>query len=138
MTKPKQGTKRLCAHCGTRFYDLLRTPITCPRCETACELASVTSRFKAAPEAERVQPFVDPELSSTDAAAGDGLTPGDLADVEDDVELNGAAIIDEGEQDDGDLDEIAGGDEDAEEEGSFPEAGISSVVLGRRTKPCLT
>jgi uncharacterized protein (TIGR02300 family) len=27
-----RGTKRVCASCETRFYDLARTPIVCPSC----------------------------------------------------------------------------------------------------------
>ena len=27
-----RGVKRLCAHCGTRFYDLLSKPV-CPKCK---------------------------------------------------------------------------------------------------------
>ena len=33
MTKPELGTKRLCAGCNAKFYDLLKTPIVCPMCE---------------------------------------------------------------------------------------------------------
>ena len=33
MTKPELGTKRLCAGCDAKFYDLLKSPIVCPRCE---------------------------------------------------------------------------------------------------------
>ncbi len=115
--KTEFGTKRLCARCGTRFYDLLRTPITCPKCETAFQPQNVPPRFKTAPNPERAQPFVDPGFASTAAETGGDLTPGNLAEVENDVELNGADIIDEGERDDGDLDEIASDDEDAAEKG---------------------
>ena len=56
MTKQELGTKRLCAHCGTRFYDLHQSPITCPKCETVFEVAPVHSRFAServpAPEAK--------------------------------------------------------------------------------------
>jgi hypothetical protein len=31
MTKPELGTKRLCARCGAKFYDLHNSPITCPQ-----------------------------------------------------------------------------------------------------------
>lgn len=30
---PERGVKRLCASCGTRFYDLLAKPV-CPKCRT--------------------------------------------------------------------------------------------------------
>ncbi|MFQ5533500.1 MAG: TIGR02300 family protein [Sphingomonadales bacterium] len=35
MAKPEWGTKQQCPSCGTRFYDLNRTPITCVKCETS-------------------------------------------------------------------------------------------------------
>ena len=44
MAKPELGTKRLCAHCGARFYDLKHTPITCPKCGAAFEAVQVASR----------------------------------------------------------------------------------------------
>lgn len=28
------GMKRICTNCGTRFYDMGKTPITCPSCNT--------------------------------------------------------------------------------------------------------
>jgi len=33
MSKPEWGTKRICQNCSTRFYDLHRQPIICPKCE---------------------------------------------------------------------------------------------------------
>jgi uncharacterized protein (TIGR02300 family) len=33
VTKPELGTKRICAGCNAKFYDLHRTPIVCPTCE---------------------------------------------------------------------------------------------------------
>jgi len=35
MTKPEFGTKRVCAACNLRFYDLNQTPVVCPRCAAA-------------------------------------------------------------------------------------------------------
>ncbi|MBM3488369.1 MAG: TIGR02300 family protein [Alphaproteobacteria bacterium] len=32
MSKPEWGLKRSCQSCGARFYDLLRSPIICPKC----------------------------------------------------------------------------------------------------------
>ena len=34
MAKPELGLKRVCVACGTKFYDLTRTPVTCPKCGT--------------------------------------------------------------------------------------------------------
>ena len=55
MAKPELGTKRVCPACGTKYYDLSRSPITCPNCGTVFEVAAPTSR--AAP-AHVVAPVV--------------------------------------------------------------------------------
>ena len=34
MAKPELGTKRVCVACGTRFYDLTKSPAMCPKCGT--------------------------------------------------------------------------------------------------------
>lgn len=30
--RPERGTKRICLHCEAKFYDMMRTPILCPKC----------------------------------------------------------------------------------------------------------
>jgi uncharacterized protein (TIGR02300 family) len=32
VAKPEWGQKRTCQSCGCKFYDLARSPITCPKC----------------------------------------------------------------------------------------------------------
>jgi uncharacterized protein (TIGR02300 family) len=44
VAKPELGTKRLCASCSAKFYDLNKTPVTCPRCGTPFEVVPVTTR----------------------------------------------------------------------------------------------
>ena len=44
MSKPARGTKRVCPSCGARFYDLNRTPITCPVCQAVYQVTPPTSR----------------------------------------------------------------------------------------------
>ncbi len=34
MAKPEWGNKRICPSCGTRYYDLLREQVICPKCST--------------------------------------------------------------------------------------------------------
>jgi uncharacterized protein (TIGR02300 family) len=34
VSKAEFGSKRLCGSCGAKFYDLLRSPIVCPKCAT--------------------------------------------------------------------------------------------------------
>jgi uncharacterized protein (TIGR02300 family) len=41
MSKPEWGVKRHCASCESRFYDMRRNPIRCPRCDTLFVVAAV-------------------------------------------------------------------------------------------------
>lgn len=54
MAKPEWGTKRLCQSCGAKFYDLMRTPITCPKCGAVFHVETDSRRRpKPAPEPAR-------------------------------------------------------------------------------------
>lgn len=64
MAKPELGTKRLCGSCGAKFYDLMRNPIVCPKCETVFKLAEPA---KASPE--KAPPEVETKDESEDEAA---------------------------------------------------------------------
>jgi uncharacterized protein (TIGR02300 family) len=41
VAKPEWGAKRICQSCGTRFYDLMRTPCICPKCQSVVETEMV-------------------------------------------------------------------------------------------------
>lgn len=34
VTLANRGTKRRCPHCGAAYYDLDRSPVVCPKCQT--------------------------------------------------------------------------------------------------------
>jgi len=38
VTKSELGTKRICGNCNSKFYDLHKSPIVCPTCQTVFEL----------------------------------------------------------------------------------------------------
>lgn len=44
MAKPELGTKRVCPSCGTKYYDLNRSPIVCPSCGTVFVVAAAPAR----------------------------------------------------------------------------------------------
>ena len=95
MTKQELGTKRLCAHCGAKFYDLHHSPITCPKCETVFEVAPVSSRFASerasAPEAKdeaQLAPLGDGEAAEGEE---DAVEPDDAGLIEE-VEEDGAEV----------------------------------------------
>lgn len=128
MAKPDLGTKRLCGNCGAKFYDLSKTPIVCPKCETVFVVAPASSR--ARPEAARaaaaavVEPeVVAPEtaeaefvsLEEADAETASAKTGVEGEDVEIDPALDADAFIEEQEEGDADVTDIIG-DVDKEEE----------------------
>ena len=138
MAKPELGTKRLCASCGAKFYDLNKDPIHCPKCGTVYEVAPVVTRggrpdaAAARPAAPVEEVAVAPEtpevetvsLEEADAEASGAKKPatGDAAD--DDVEIDESlddddenTFIEEQEEEDADVTDIIGGDIENEEEG---------------------
>jgi len=134
VAKPELGTKRLCAGCGAKFYDLNKDPITCPKCGTVYEVAVVAPRGRpdaAAARAVAPEPAEAPEpqeaefvsLEEADAEAeGSAKKPAD-GEVED-VEIEGveaeddddSTFIEETEEEDTDVSGIIGGDIENEEE----------------------
>ena len=133
MAKPELGTKRLCASCGAKYYDLNHDPITCPKCGAVFEVAPVPSRGgrleaasvrpiqEAEPPATQEPEFISLEEADAEAQGKKKVGAGDEAsDVEEEVEmdesLDDAAFIEETEEEDADVSEILGGDIEDEEE----------------------
>jgi uncharacterized protein (TIGR02300 family) len=137
MAKPELGTKRLCASCGAKFYDLNKDPIHCPRCGVVYELVVATRpvRPEAAPVAARPPvpeeaPAPEPQevetvsLEEADAEAeGTAKKPApeeagiEEEEVEMDESLDDHTFIEEQEEEDADVTDIIGGDIENKEEG---------------------
>jgi uncharacterized protein (TIGR02300 family) len=131
VAKAELGTKRLCANCSAKFYDLNKDPIVCPKCHTVLQLAAVSSR--ARPEAARAQPVeeevVVPEsqeaefvsLEEADAEAEGKKPEGEAVEgADEDIELedepmDDATFIEEQEEGDEDVADIIGDVENEEE-----------------------
>ncbi len=132
MAKAELGTKRLCANCGAKFYDLSKDPIVCPKCNTVLTLAAVApsrsrpdavARAKAA-EAEVVVPetqeaeFVSLEEADAESQ-GKKVPEGEAAEGEEieieDEPLDDATFIEEQEEGDEDVADIIGDVENEEE-----------------------
>jgi len=126
MSKPARGTKRVCPSCGARFYDLNRTPITCPVCQAVYQISPPTSRRSERAQPVEVKKVVEPEA---DAPV---LESAEIISLEE-VEEPGAEVVEEDEEivDLGDdAPEIPAGDDDnafleEEEEG---EADVTDIV----------
>lgn len=69
MVKLEWGTKRTCQSCSSRFYDLQKSPIVCPKCGATYEIVTTSRRgrktaSKAVAEDEVIDQ--DVELDNTD------------------------------------------------------------------------
>ena len=136
MAKPELGTKRLCASCGAKFYDLGKDPIVCPKCETVFHPVVYTSS-RGRPQEARVQAPLVPEpaeaaeaadvemvsLEDADAESGGGAkkAAGDVDVEEDEVEVADDGAEDdtflEADEDEGDdVSDIVGGEREDEED----------------------
>ena len=143
MAKPELGTKRLCAGCGAKFYDLNKDPIHCPKCGAVYEIVVATRPLRpgAAPVAPRPPvpeeaPAPEPQdvetvsLEEADAEAqGAAKKPApaeagieeeagtEEEEVEMDESLDDDTFIEEQDEEDADVTDIIGGDRENEEEG---------------------
>ncbi len=61
VAKPELGIKRVCGNCGTKFYDLARDPIKCPKCATIYQVVT-SARARPEPVAAKAVVEEEPEL----------------------------------------------------------------------------
>lgn len=80
-TTDPRGLKRICAGCGTRFYDLNKRPITCPSCDT-----EFTGEIKVKARRGRTAAAVE-DSKNTEATAKPEKANDDAEDEADDVEV---------------------------------------------------
>tara|TARA_Y100001960_G_scaffold104851_1_gene112959 strand:+ start:127 stop:498 length:372 start_codon:yes stop_codon:yes gene_type:complete len=90
----KWGKKRTCLSCGARFYDMLRSPIICPKCETEF-VPVVTGRGS---RAKAPAPVPSPEQAKPEIEKKENLDL--LAEEEDIPDDSGLGILDDDDDDD--------------------------------------
>jgi uncharacterized protein (TIGR02300 family) len=133
MSKPARGTKRVCPSCGARFYDLNRTPIVCPVCQSVYQVTPPPTR-----RGERAQPVETRKVEEPEAEAP-VLEGPEIISLEE-AEEGASDVPAEEDEEIGDLGEeaaeIPAGDEEnafleEEEEG---EADVSGIVGGDKNE----
>ncbi len=110
MAKPEWGTKRICPSCGTRYYDLMRDPVVCPKCSTPFDPEAFLRARRARPPAP-----VEKELEPVSAEEVDPDLEAEQAETVEDEEEEGAVPLEEAEEEEEELIEDAselGEDED--------------------------
>ncbi len=109
MAKPELGTKRQCLSCAAKFFDLCRSPIVCPRCQTVFQVTASTrpaARAAAADDDSEDTGAVE-LVSLEDADAGESK---DVAAATEGIEIDDDSPADETflEEEEGESDDVAG------------------------------
>ena len=122
MAKPDLGNKRQCQNCGTKFFDLNKDPILCPKCGTAFQVTALSSRA-----ASRAAP-ANSDDDEADTDNGAEVVPLDEADNVDDGKVTAAVPDEDGVDDD---DDTVGNDDDTFlEEEEEDDGDVSDLIDG--------
>ncbi len=109
------GTKRICAGCATKFYDLSKKPIKCPKCSKEFIIEVMSKKAVAMAAAEEIDDEEDekePHFPAVDEAIGEFQNAHSLEVLEDISDLD----------DEGDMMHI----EEVEEHNENPEFDTNS------------
>jgi len=113
MPKPEWGVKHSCTSCGARFYDMLRDPVVCPKCETEIDVTVIA-------KPKRVRAGVTATTASKDIERDEDL-------IEEEAEAGEDEEEEEGNIEEPPLD--LGEDEEGEEEESEEEEDLEEEEL---------
>lgn len=124
MVKPDLGGKRQCQNCGTKFFDLMRSPIVCPKCGTVFQVAAAprTVAARVAQSEEEAEPETAAEMVPLEEAdaANEKATTAKAPAAADDIEIEDDAadetFLEEEEEDNDDVSDLIDGDIDEDEE----------------------
>jgi uncharacterized protein (TIGR02300 family) len=120
VTKPELGNKHQCQHCGTKFFDLSKNPVVCPKCGTVQQVVAVARTARPAPPPEE-EPEAEtgPEIVPLEEAeaAEEAIDVG----VDEEVEIEDEAgeddtFLEEEEEDTDDVTGLIDGDIAGDEE----------------------
>jgi len=103
LPKADLGDKHLCEGCGAKFYDMKKTPPTCPACGAVVELETKRkSRAAPAAPAAKKKPLVAKPKDDVD---DDDIVVDDIEDIEDDDD-DAADLLPDDDEDDDDLEDV--------------------------------
>jgi uncharacterized protein (TIGR02300 family) len=119
VAKPELGNKHQCQHCGTKFFDLNRDPVTCPKCGTVQQNISVkAAAARPAPADEDVE--IDPAapvlvpIEEADVIDDKAAVVTDEIEIEDDAAEE--TFLEEEEEDEDDVSGLIDGEIEDDEE----------------------
>jgi uncharacterized protein (TIGR02300 family) len=126
VAKIELGTKRQCQECGSRFYDLGRDPVVCPKCGAIFQVAALKPRASSAREDVEEDRELEPAAPAAELvpleeadAPSDAAVVTDDADIDadiDDSDDDGTFLEPDEEDGDDDVSDLIDGDLDEDDE----------------------
>ena len=123
MVKPELGGKRQCQNCGTKFFDLARDPIVCPKCGTVFQVTAPSRAAAARPVAANDDADVEADPAAVETVSLEDAEAEDKVEVaaEDDLEVEDEpaddTFLEEEDEENDDVSGLIDGDIDPDEEG---------------------
>ncbi|MGH6812263.1 MAG: TIGR02300 family protein [Methylocella sp.] len=118
MAKPELGNKHQCQNCGARFFDLNKSPATCPKCGTifhAAPLSRVAHHAAVAGDEDMPAGAETVLVSLEEADAGENKVAA-VADDDTEIEAVNDTFLEEEEEDTDDVGDLIDGEIGDEEE----------------------
>ena len=124
MAKPELGAKHQCQNCATKFFDLNRDPILCPKCGAVfVPLPVARAPARASAAVVRDESEVEPEAAGVEIVSLDEAEAEEKPEVvaDDDVEIEDTpaddnTFLEEEEEGDDDVADLIDGDIEDDEE----------------------
>jgi uncharacterized protein (TIGR02300 family) len=122
VAKPELGAKRQCQSCATKFYDMNKEPITCPKCGAVFHAAALSRVAARATEEDAEVVKDDPEtISLTEVEDAEvkveALDVGEDVEIEDEDTEADDTFLEAEEEEDDDVAGLIDGDLETDEEG---------------------
>ncbi len=130
VAKPELGSKHKCQNCGTKFFDLNKDPVVCPKCgevQTMTAMPSPVRATRAAPAAA-VNRNTDDDEADTESGA-------EVMSLEDADQPEDGQVVAAGTEDEADIeadDDAATADDDDTflEEEEDDDSNVSDLIDG--------
>ena len=125
VAKPELGAKHQCQNCGTKFFDLHRDPIVCPKCGTVFQAVALARSPARAPAAtvDRDESEIEPDTAGAELVSLEDAEAGEKVEAvaEDDIEVEDApaddnTFLEEEEEEDDDVAGLIDGEIEDDEE----------------------
>jgi uncharacterized protein (TIGR02300 family) len=117
VARPELGSKHQCQSCGTRFFDLNRSPVACPKCGTVVEQVPHAPQHAVEAQDEDAPAGAENELVSleeADAEEAKEAPAGDEEEVE--IDTDEDTFLEEEDEDGDDVGDLIDSDIRDEEE----------------------